>query len=129
MSEAAAGQRVDIWLWRARLFKTRSLATRIVQNGQVRLTQTGQSQAGQTRRLTKASALVRAGDRLTLPLNKQIVRLEIVGLGERRGPASEARELYTVLEDAADETGAPSFGRPVCPPRADRIGEPECLTR
>ncbi|WP_203291731.1 S4 domain-containing protein [Maricaulis parjimensis] len=101
MTDTPDGQRVDIWLWRARLLKTRSLATRIVQNGQVRL-----SQAGQTRRLTKASALVRAGDRLTLVLNKQIVRLEILGLGDRRGPANEARELYTVLDDAADGTGS-----------------------
>lgn len=100
MTDRPDGQRVDIWLWRARLFKTRSLATKIVQKGHVRLTQTGQ-----TRRLTKASALVRAGDQLTLPLNKQIVRLEILGLGERRGPAPEARELYAVLEDAADDTG------------------------
>ena len=100
MTDSAAGQRVDIWLWRARLFKTRSLATKSVQNGQVRLTQ-----SGQTRRLTKASAVVRAGDRLTLPLNRQIVRLEILGLGDRRGPAPEARLLYAVLEDAADEAG------------------------
>ncbi|WP_300544703.1 RNA-binding S4 domain-containing protein [Maricaulis sp.] len=96
MSDAPAGQRVDVWLWHARLFKTRSLATRVVGGGQVRLTS-----AGATRRLTRASALVRAGDTLTLPLNRRIVSLEILGLGARRGPAAEARLLYRLIEDRA----------------------------
>ena len=101
MSEAGEAQRVDVWLWRARLFKTRSLATRIVSKGQVRL-----ETAGATRRLTKASALVREGDTLTLPLNRTIVRLEILGLGTRRGPAAEAQALYRRLD--VPQTPAPA---------------------
>jgi ribosome-associated heat shock protein Hsp15 len=97
MSETAGGLRVDVWLWRARLFKTRSLASRVVAAGHARLTS-----GGSTRRLTKASALVREGDRLTLPLNARIVRLEILALGTRRGPAAEAQGLYRLLAD--DET-------------------------
>ena len=94
MSTDDAGLRVDVWLWRARMFKTRSLATAVVNKGQVRLTSNGV-----TRRLGKASALVRAGDTLTLPWNKQILHLRVVALGERRGPASEARELYEIVDD------------------------------
>lgn len=101
MSETAGGLRVDVWLWRARLFKTRSLATRVVAGGQVRLTS-----GGTTRRLTRASALVREGDTLTLPLNAQIVRLEILALGTRRGPAAEAQALYRRLAD--EDTQAPA---------------------
>lgn len=101
MNDASAGQRVDVWLWRARLFKTRSLATKTVAAGQVRLTS-----GGQTRRLTKPSALVRGGDTLTLPVNRMIVRLEILALGERRGPASEAQTLYRLLTDPDTQTAA-----------------------
>jgi len=97
VSEAGSGQRVDVWLWHARLFKTRTLATRIVTKGQIRV-----ETAGTTRRITKASALVREGDTLTLPLNNQIVRLEVLGLGERRGPAAEARLLYRRLDEAGE---------------------------
>ena len=57
MSEAGNAQRLDVWLWHARLFKTRTLATRIVTKGQIRI-----ETAGTTRRITKASALVREGD-------------------------------------------------------------------
>ena len=100
MSEASVeARRVDVWLWHARLFKTRTLATRVVTKGQVRL-----ETAGTVRRLTKASALVRPGDTLTLPLNKRIVRLEVLGLGTRRGPAAEARLLYRLLDGADTET-------------------------
>lgn len=100
MSEDADAIRVDVWLWRARFFKTRSLATKIVADGQVRL-----GHAGTVRRLTKASALVRPGDTLTLLVNRQIVQLEILDLGTRRGPASEARGLYRPIE--ADDPGTP----------------------
>jgi len=100
MSETSAeARRVDVWLWHARLFKTRTLATRVVSKGQVRV-----ESAGTVRRLTKASALVRQGDTLTLPLNRRIVRLEILGVGTRRGPAAEARLLYRLLDEADTET-------------------------
>ncbi|RKQ89490.1 RNA-binding S4 domain-containing protein [Maricaulis maris] len=94
MSEISGGLRIDVWLWHARQFKTRSLATAKVQKGRIRLTS-----AGTTRRISKPATLVRAGDTLTLPLNGRIVQLEILALGTRRGPASEARELYRMIDD------------------------------
>ena len=95
MSEGEDGQRIDTWLWHARFFKTRSLATAVVAKGRVRLTR-----FGQTRRITKASATVRPGDTLTLPLNRRIVRLEILGLADRRGPAPEAQGLYHAIDES-----------------------------
>lgn len=96
MSEGVDAQRVDVWLWRARFFKTRGLATAAVSKGGIRLTANGV-----TRRLAKPSAPVREGDTLTLPVNRQIVRVEILALAERRGPASEAQALYRQLDDSA----------------------------
>lgn len=93
-------QRIDIWLWQARFFKTRSLATTIVQKGQCRITS-----GGTTRRISKASSLVRIGDGLTFKKNGRIVQLEILELSARRGPAAEAQTLYRLLEDET-ETGA-----------------------
>jgi len=98
MNETTDALRIDVWLWHARQFKTRSLATAVVQKGRIRLTS-----AGTTRRIGKPSALVRAGDTLTLPRNDGIVRLEILALGTRRGPASEAQALYRVVEDEETE--------------------------
>jgi ribosome-associated heat shock protein Hsp15 len=99
VSEAGTGIRIDVWLWQARQFKTRSLATAIVQKGRLRITS-----GGQTRKISKPSTLVRAGDTLTLPRNGGIVRLEILALGTRRGPASEAQALYRLIDDAQTAT-------------------------
>lgn len=91
--------RVDIWLWRARFFKTRALATAYVGKGRIRI-----GDSDRPRRVEKASSLVRPGDFLTFPLRNRIVRLTISALGERRGPASEARLLYELQgEEESDD--------------------------
>ena len=87
MSEASC--RIDVWLWRARFAKSRSLAAAMVERGAVRLTHRGV----QTR-LDKASRSVHVGDGLVFALGGRLVELKVVGLGERRGPATEARALY-----------------------------------
>ena len=89
--------RIDVWLWRARFMKTRGAAARFVEEGKVRLTRPGQDDV----RLDKASRTVRAGDRLVFVLGGRVVDLAIEGCGERRGPAAEARLLYSVAETAA----------------------------
>jgi ribosome-associated heat shock protein Hsp15 len=91
------GVRIDVWLWRARFFKTRALAARGVEDGAVRV-----SRAGQSRRLDKPSALIRCGDGLTISLGGRLRTLEVAALGERRGPASEARALYSEAGDELD---------------------------
>jgi ribosome-associated heat shock protein Hsp15 len=85
--------RLDIWLWRARFFKTRALATGHVRGHGVRL-----SHLGQTRKTDKPGALVVAGDVVTFGKAGRIYSVEVTGLGDRRGPAEEARALYRPLE-------------------------------
>lgn len=99
MPEAAAGScRIDVWLWRARFAKTRALAARLVEGGAVRLTQNGV----QTR-LDKPSRSVHVGDRLVFALGGRLIDLTVAALGDRRGPAEEARGLYVLAEgDAPD---------------------------
>ena len=87
MSEDAC--RVDVWLWRARFFKTRSTAQTFVEEGRVRLTR-----AGQESRIDKPSRSVKAEDILVFALGQRIVAIKVLELGERRGPANEAQGLY-----------------------------------
>ena len=90
MTEAAPETcRIDVWLWRARFFKTRGQAAGFVEAGPVRLTHQGRQG-----RLDKPSRLVRPGDHLVFVLNERLIELEVLGLGSRRGPAPEARALY-----------------------------------
>lgn len=85
--------RVDVWLWRARFFKTRALAARFVEEGRVRRS----GPAGEAR-LDKASRCVRPGDALVFALNGRLTAVRVESPGERRGPPAEARGLYSPLE-------------------------------
>ena len=80
-----SAMRVDKWLWHARFFKTRTLATRLAASGNIRIN--GQKQS-------RASASIRIGDVLTFPLNRHIRLIEVVALSTRRGPSVEAQALY-----------------------------------
>jgi len=93
------GCRIDVWLWRARLFKTRSLAARMVEEGRIRL-----SRSGTETRLDKPSRSVRCGDGLVFALGGKLVAIRIEALGERRGPASEAQGLYSALQNSSQSS-------------------------
>ena len=75
--------RIDVWLWRARFCKTRGIAAALVERGAVRL--------------DKPSRCVHPGDALTFVQNGRVTSLQVEALGERRGPAEEARALYSLL--------------------------------
>ena len=100
MTAPREGCRVDIWLWRARFFKTRSLAARMVAEGQVSLARGGAEIA-----LAKPSRAVHCGDALVLSLGGRRLAVRIEALGARRGPAPESRALYRALDDAAERRG------------------------
>ena len=85
----APGQRLDQWLWRARFFKTRGLATRLCQAGRVRVNR---------RPVKKAHHILRVGDILTFPQAGSIRVVRVEALAERRGPAPEAARLYASLD-------------------------------
>ena len=82
--------RIDKWLWHARFCKTRDVAQEKAVKGHIRLN---------GHRIEKASAAVRIGDVMTLPTGGKVVSLKVLGLGMRRGPASEAQLLYEVIPD------------------------------
>ena len=92
MSEATR-QRVDVWLVRARFAKTRAAAARLITEGGVRLEHNGQA-----RRIEKPSVELAPGDVLVLPLRGALRAIRIEHLAERRGPANEARQLYSEVD-------------------------------
>ena len=95
--------RIDVWLWRARFFKTRSLAARIVEDGGVRLTRGGARSP-----VDKPSRTVRCGDVLAFAQGPRWLAVKVEALGQRRGPAPEARALYNVIEDPHGAGQVPS---------------------
>ena len=99
------GQRIDKWLWHARVVKTRTLAAGLVAGGHVRLNRT---------KVGKPSQTIRAGDVVTVAVRDRILVLRIEALAERRGPASEAAALYT------DMSPPPPERKPAAPPPVDR---------
>ena len=89
-------QRLDKWLWYARFAKTRTLAAKLVASGFVRVN-------GQ--RSDNAAKALSVGDVLTIALPRATAVVRVEDLGERRGPASEAQQLYTNLT----QTGEPGL--------------------
>ena len=80
--------RLDKWLWHARFFKSRSLASRACLASRVRINRGV---------VSKSHATVKPGDVVTFPQGAAIRVIEVVALSARRGPAAEARALYDDL--------------------------------
>ncbi len=80
--------RIDVWLWAARFFKTRSLAKQAVGGGKVELN------GGPC----KAARPVRVGDRMIVRRGEETMEVEVLGLSEQRGPAPVAQALYRESE-------------------------------
>jgi len=95
MTDAGAC-RIDVWLWRARFFKTRARAARFVDEGRVRITRA----LGEAR-LDKASRTVKVGESLVFAVGGRLVAIRVEALGERRGPPAEAQSLYSPLDDSS----------------------------
>jgi ribosome-associated heat shock protein Hsp15 len=92
-------QRLDKWLYCARLAKTRTGAARLIEDGKVRINGA---------RALKPSRLVQAGDVLTAVPQGKLFVVRVLAAVERRGPASLARSLYEDLTpEAAPE---PEYG-------------------
>ena len=89
--EPPAEQRLDTWLWCARLVKSRARAATLVREGRVRINR---------RPTEKPHARVRPGDVLTVPVGHAVRVLSIRAVGIRRGPAASACLLYDEVPDA-----------------------------
>lgn len=89
MSEAARWERLDVWLWYARLARTRSGCALAVREGGFRLNR---------QPTDKPHVRLRVGDVLTFSSGEGTVRVwRVLDLGSRRGPPEEARSLYDEL--------------------------------
>lgn len=87
-TETQPGIRLDIWLWAARLCKTRSLAKTTIQAGRVTV-------GGQ---YAKAARRVHVGEIISAPLGHDRIELTVLGLSDQRGPAPQAQLLYRETE-------------------------------
>lgn len=96
--EPGASIRADKWLWYARFFKTRTLASKVCASGKLRL-------SGSL--VAKAHQKVKVGDVLTFPQGRHIRVVKVVALASRRGPAPEAQGLYEDLKPPTAETRLP----------------------
>ncbi len=99
--------RLDIWLWAARFFKTRSLAKQAIDTGKV--------EAGGQR--AKSSRAVRAGDALVITRGEERFEIEVRALSDQRGPAAVAQALYFESEASRARREAALAAR-----RAERAG-------
>jgi len=84
-------QRLDKWLWHARVVKARASAALLVEQGHVRINGVRETTPGHA---------VKPGDVLTIGLDRSVRVLKVLGFSERRGDASSARVLYEDLRDA-----------------------------
>ncbi len=108
------GLRLDKWLWQARFFKTRSLAAAVANKGKVRINRM---------LVTKSHYKVRPGDVLTFAQGYDIRVIRVIALGERRGPAPEARMLYEDIgEPPADKELRQSTERPMASQKREPWG-------
>jgi len=105
------GLRIDKWLWCARFFKSRSLAQQAVEGGHVQVN-------GER---AKASRQVKVGDRLRITRERERFEVEVTGIPERRGPATEARTHYAEsAESEAARAAVREFNRLTAPVASGR---------
>ncbi|WP_353086215.1 S4 domain-containing protein [Stenotrophomonas sp.] len=83
-----AAVRLDVWLWAARFYRTRSLAKQAVETGKVDV-------AGQR---PKSSRAVRVGEALQISRGDEVFDIQVLGLSDMRGPAPVAQQLYAESE-------------------------------
>ena len=93
-------QRLDKWLWHARVVKTRSIATALVQAGKVRVNR---------EKVVKASYTLKLGDVITIAVSGRVRVLRVAGIAERRDPPTEAQALYDDLTPRDGKAAGESF--------------------
>lgn len=119
---AGERQRIDKWLFFARVAKSRSLAAKLVTAGRVRVNRD---------KVEQAAHPVKSGDVLTVRLDRKVLVYRILASGVRRGPAAEAQTLYEDLTPKAEPASnrhparEPGAGRPTKKERRalDRLNE------
>ena len=105
--------RIDKWLWAARFFKTRGLATDAVLGGHVQLNGAR----------VKPAKDVREGDRLDIRIGTVAWTVTVAALSDKRGPASVARTLYEETPESAAAREAQALQRKLARPLGADLGE------
>jgi ribosome-associated heat shock protein Hsp15 len=108
--------RIDKWLWAARFFKTRALATEAVLGGHVHLNGAR----------VKPAKDVHAGDTLAIRIGTTEWTVVVAGVADKRGPAKVAQELYDETEESRAARERQALQRKLAPPPlgADLAGRP-----
>lgn len=84
------GVRIDLWLWAARFFKTRALAKQAIDSGKIQVNGQG----------CKPSRVVHVGDRMAVVRGDERFEIQVAAIGDRRGPASVAQQMYRENEES-----------------------------
>lgn len=93
MNNALPSLRLDKWLWFARFYKTRSLAASQIQAGGILVN---------GRVVDKPAHGIKPGDKISLPIGPLRRHIQVIALGDRRGPAPEAQSLYSTISHRPD---------------------------
>ena len=115
---ATPSVRLDVWLWAARFFKTRSLAKQAIEGGRIDCNDTA----------AKPSKAVHAGDRVRIRRGEETFVVDVVALSGQRGPASVAQALYRETEESRAAREAQSEQRRM-QGRAAPAGKPDKRAR
>jgi ribosome-associated heat shock protein Hsp15 len=107
-------QRIDKWLWHARVVRTRSAAAALAASGHVRVN---------GERVATASRPVRLGDVVTVALDRSVRVLKVAAFAERRGPAESARLLMEDLVPLSAQPAPEAHAQPA-PGRRPGTGRP-----
>jgi ribosome-associated heat shock protein Hsp15 len=110
-------QRIDKWLWHARVVRTRAAAAALANGGQVRVN---------GERVQAASRAVKAGDVVTVALDRTVRVMQVAGFAERRGGPEAARLLYEDMTPKAPAAVADggAGGADSAPARDSGAGRP-----
>jgi len=104
--------RLDKWLWAARFFKTRGLATEAVQGGRVHVEGAR----------AKPAREVRVGEKVEVTIGPVVRTVVVRALSDRRGPASEAARLYEETEASRERRERQAAERRAAPPPGADLG-------
>lgn len=116
----ASSLRIDKWLWAARFYKTRSMATEAIHSGHIKLNGAG----------VKPARELRIGDTLDISVGDTLWTITVCRLNDQRRPASEAQQLYAETAESAARRIAAKVSRRLAPtPGSDLRGRPSKKAR